>query len=149
MTPTCCSYLLEENKPFLTKQDLPLYAPFDKVAWNTGKRELKDMPVIVWKQSLTAGDGKVTATFGDGKPAAVEKAHGKGKAILLGFLPGQTYLKSGLPVRPVDRGGVDSAFTHFIPTEMLADYRDAFTDDLFLTEMPRPSGAVTRSSRPR
>ena len=136
--PNLLKYILEENKPFLTKQDLPLYVPFDQVQWNTGKRELKDVPVIVWKQALTAGDGKVTATFGDGKPAVIEKAHGKGKAILIGFLPGQAYLKSGLPVRPADRGGVDAAFTHFIPTAMNPDYRAAFTDDLFATPVARP-----------
>lgn len=136
--PNLLKYLLEENKPFLTKQDLPLYAPFDKVTWQTGQRELKDVPVIVWKQSLSAADGKVTATFADGKPAAVEKKHGKGKAILLGFLPGQAYLKSGLPVRPADRGSTDAAFAHFIPTTMNTDYRSALTDDLFVAPVSRP-----------
>ncbi len=136
--PSLLKYLLEENKPFLTKQDLPLYEPFDRVAWNTGKRELKDVPVIVWKQSLTVADGKVAATFGDGKPAVVEKTHGKGKAILIGFLPGQAYLKSGLPVRPVDRGSTDAAFAHFIPTAMNPAYRAAFTDDLHVNPIARP-----------
>lgn len=116
--PNLAKYLIDVNKPFLSKQDLPIYKPFDRVTWNTGKQEIKDLGVIVWKQSITPADGKVIATFSDGSPAAVEKVHGQGRAILLGFLPGQAYLKSGLPVRPADRGSSDDAFTHFIPTEM-------------------------------
>jgi len=72
----------------------------------------------VWKQKLDAGDGQVLGTFKDGSPAVVRKQHGKGQVILFGFLPGQAYLKSGLPIRPADRGSTDDAFTHFLPTEM-------------------------------
>src|SRR5262249_25558517 len=106
-------YLLKENSPFLTKQDLPPYQPIDTVVWGAAK-----VPVIVWKQKLTTADGKVIATFADGSPAGVEKPHGKGKAVLLGFLPGQAYLKSGLQFRPADRGGVNDAASHYLPTTM-------------------------------
>jgi len=102
-------YLLKENTPFLTKQDLPLYEPID---------DMQGIPVIVWKQQLEAADGVVDGKFRDGKPALVRRALGKGETRLWGFLPGQAYLKSGLPPAPVDRGSTDAAFAHRLPTTM-------------------------------
>ena len=106
-------YLLKENTPFLTKQDLPPYEPIDRASWFAGRRAVTDAPVVVWKQPLAVKDAAVLGTFTDGKPAVVRKVHGKGRAVLFGFLPGQAYLKSGLPLRPPDRGSTDAAFAHF------------------------------------
>ena len=125
-------YLIAENKPFLSKQDLPLYVPIDTVSWNAGSDDAtaaKAVPVIVWKQKLAATDGKVIGTFADGGPAVITKSHGKGKTYLFGFLPGQAYLKSALPIRPPDRGAVESAYAHFIPTDMDRSLRARLVDD--------------------
>lgn len=127
-------YLLEENKPFLTKQDLPPYRPIDTVTMG----DTKGVPVIVWKQTLDPSDAKVLGTFADGKPAVIEKTHGKGRAILFGFLPGQAYLKSGLPLLPPDRGSTDAAFAHYLPTEMDVSLRKLYVDDLLPTSIVRP-----------
>lgn len=127
-----------ENKPFFPKQDLPLYEPIDAVRWTAGDKTIKDVPVIVWKQSLQPSDGKVIGSFKDGSPAVIEKAHGKGKAVLFGFLPGQAYLKSGLPIRPADRGSTDGAFTHFLPTDMDKDLRARLVDDFLSKDFVRP-----------
>jgi hypothetical protein len=131
-------YLLVENKPFLTKQDLPCYKPIDTVQWTSGGKDLTKVPVIVWKQTLVPADGKVLGTFSDGKPAVVEKTHGKGRAVLFGFLPGQAYLKSGLPLLPPDRGSTDAAFAHFLPTEMDVNLRQALVDDFLPKDFLRP-----------
>ncbi|MCE9590768.1 MAG: hypothetical protein K8S99_09620 [Planctomycetes bacterium] len=130
-------YLLDGFKPFLSKQDLPLYTPIDTVDW-TGDGSNKKIEVIVWRQRLTAGDGRVLAKFSDGSTAAVETKHGKGRAVLIGFLPGQAYLKSGLPVRPADRGGSDDAFTHFLPTAMDVDLRRLIVDQFLPKDFQRP-----------
>lgn len=122
-------YLLVEDKPFLTKQDLPVYEPIDIV---------NGIPVIAWKQNLTPSTGKVTGTYKDGKPAIIETAHGKGKVVLFGFLPGQAYLKSGLPVRPVDRSGVDSGFDHFLPTAMDVSLRQRIVNDFLPKDFAPP-----------
>ena len=53
----------------------------------------------------------------------------KGRAILFGFLPGQAYLQSGLPVRPVDRGASADSFSHFLPTSMRLHLLPRLTDD--------------------
>ena len=129
-------YLLEDNKPFLTKQDLPVYEPIDTATWGQGTAS--GVPVIVWKQNLEVGDGKVIGTFKDGRPAVIEKLHGQGKVYLFGFLPGQAYLKSGLPVRPVDRGGTDAGFDHFLPTGMDVDLRRRLVDDFLPKDFVRP-----------
>ena len=134
-------YLLEPNKPFLTKQDLPLYEPIDSVSWSLdeatppgvmdyrGPKRIGDVPVIVWKQSLQPSDAAVLGTYRDGSPAVLVKAHGKGKAYLFGFLPGQAYLKSGLPILPPDRGSTNAAFGHYLPTTMDVNLRMRLTDD--------------------
>lgn len=127
-------YLLKENTPFLTKQDLPPYQPIDKVKWS----ELSDIPVVVWRQTLLPADAKVLGTFSDKSPAILEKAHGKGKAYLFGFLPGQAYLKSGLPLLPPDRGSTDAAFAHFLPTEMDKDLRRAIVVDFLPKDFVLP-----------
>ena len=67
-------------------------------------RRIRDVPVIVWRQTLEPADGTVLGWYKDGRPAVVAKSHGKGRAYLFGFLPGQAYLKSGLLNAPPDRG---------------------------------------------
>ena len=135
-------YLLKENVPFLAKHDLPRYEPMDIVNWNLpglpkddkGKANpspshVFNVPVIVWKQPLKVDDATAIGTFKDGSPAVVKKAHGKGRAILFGFLPGQAYLKSTLGVRPVDRGATADSFAHYLPTGMSPHLRARLVDD--------------------
>lgn len=133
-------YLTKENVPFLAKHDLPRYEPIDAVQWNNAglpkepspnpsPNHIFDVPVMVWKQPLTVTDGTVIGKFKDGSPAVVSKAHGKGRAVLFGFLPGQAYVKSGLPARPVDRGAVRDSYAHYLPTSMSPFLRLRLVDD--------------------
>jgi len=135
-------YLTRENVPFLTKHDLPAYEPMDSVNWNLGglpkdekgkanpsPNHVFNVPVMVWKQPLKVTDGTVIGEFSDGSPAVVRKAHGKGRAILFGFLPGQAYLKTTLGVRPVDRGATADSFAHYLPTGMSPHIRARLVDD--------------------
>ncbi len=132
-------YLGEANRPFLTKQDLPLYEPIDYATWTLDEspyiaaKRIRDVPVIVWKQTLEPADGTVLGWYKDGRPAVVAKSHGKGRAYLFGFLPGQAYLKSGLPIAPPDRGATNAANAHYLPTTMDSNIRRRLVDD-FLTE---------------
>ncbi|MEI7435187.1 MAG: hypothetical protein WCL16_00085 [bacterium] len=136
--PKFLDYILIENKPFLSKQDLPRYKPFATATLGEGERKLENIGVIAWKQDLTTGDGKLLGKFSDGKPAMVEKTHGKGKAVLFAFLPGQEYLRKALPLQPTDRGSCDSSFTHFIPTAMDPALRRALVDDFLPADFVRP-----------
>ncbi len=121
----------------LAKQDLPLYKPLDTVEHYTNK-----IPVLVWKQSLIAGDGKVVGTYSNGSPAIVEKSHGKGKAVLFGFFPGMAYERSGLPILPADRGGTDAGFNHFLPTQMDAHLRSLITTNFLPKGFTNPVKCV-------
>ena len=135
-------YLGKENVPFLAKQDLPVYEPMGYASWGLPERGeggwADRVPVIVWRQALEPRGGEVLGRFEDGTPAVVRRRQGKGAAYLFGFLPGQAYLKSGLPLRPVDRGATDAAFTHFLPTGMDRQLRSRLTEDFLPGDFQRP-----------
>ncbi len=134
-------YLTKENVPFLTKHDLPRYEPMDAVQWsirglpkvdpdlNPAPEHIFNVPVIAWKQPLTVTDGVMIGKFKNGDAAVVAKRHGSGRAILFGFLPGQAYLQSGTPIRPVDRGASPESFAHYLPTSMRLPLLARLTDD--------------------
>ena len=122
----------------LPKQDLPTARPIDTAQWGRGMAAVAGVEVIAWKQPLAVTDGKVIGTFSDGSPAVVEKPHGKGRAVLFGFLPGVAYMKSGLPVRPLDRGATDASYSHFPPTDMNARLRAALADAFLPPDYQRP-----------
>jgi hypothetical protein len=145
-------YLLKDNVPFLSKHDLPQYEPMDAVEWclrglpkepspNPDPSHIFNVPVIAWKQPLKVTDGVLLGKFKDGSAAVVGKKHGDGRAILFGFLPGQAYLKSGLPVRPVDRGANADSFAHYLPTGMSLTILARLTDD-FLGRSARDAKPV-------
>jgi hypothetical protein len=146
-------HLLQANVPFLSKQDLPGYEPIDRVNWNLAglpkvmpdpnpsPSHVFNVPVIAWKQPLTLGDGKLIGVFADGSPAVVSRAHGKGRAVLFGFLPGQAYLKSAFAIRPVDRSANAEGFNHYLPTAMSQHLRARLVDDFL-------AGAAGREARP-
>ena len=118
----------------LAKQDLPPARPVDRVKWGT----LRRVEVVAWKQTLALAGGKALGRFTDGRPAVVARRHGKGKALLFGFLPGLAWLKSGLPLRPVDRGARNVDYSHFLPTAMDRRLRRALVDDLLPEGYARP-----------
>ena len=124
----------------LAKQDLPPARPVDRVKWGT----LRRVAAIAWQQRLALAGGQPLGRFTDGSPAVVEKRHGKGRAVLFGFLPALAWLRGGLPLRPPDRGSRDSAYSHFLPTAMDAALRRRLVDDFLPEGFARP---VTCSER--
>jgi len=150
------NHLLKENVPFLVKHDLPRYEPMDAVQWNwfglpkdpktvPTPNHVFNVPVMIWKQPLTVTDGTVIGKFKDDSPAVVVKQHGKGKSVLFGFLPGEAYVKSGLPVRAVDRGASPDSFAHFFPTGMNAHLRSRLVDDFLGRSATAAKPVITNS----
>jgi len=80
------------------------------------------------------GGAEVLGTFADGSPAIVRNYYGAGQAILVGTLPGIAYLKSGIPVQPMDRDG----FTHFLPTKFSPEIRALIGLPLQLAGVMKP-----------
>src|SRR5262249_24218529 len=69
------------------------------------------------KSRFAAAKGvNVLSRFKDSSPAWTWREVGKGGAMYCGFLPGLTYFKPAIPLRPVDRGASDDTMAHFIPT---------------------------------
>lgn len=137
--PGLSAVLQRPDTTFLSKQDLPRYEPFDQVTWHYDQQKPAiETGVMIWRQELSVDDATILGTYKDGSPAVVSKDHGAGRAVLFGFLPGQAYLQSGLPLRPVDRGATDEAFTHYLPTSMDVTLRHALVDAFLPDHFERP-----------
>ncbi|MDB5353663.1 MAG: Beta-galactosidase trimerization domain protein [Phycisphaerales bacterium] len=103
----------------MEKQDLPFANVVDTVKW-TGSAGESRIPVIgVRSRFALIASGKehatITGTFADGSPALTVRRVGSGSATYCGFLPGLSYFKPAIPLRPVDRGTTDDAMCHFFP----------------------------------
>ena len=97
----------------LEKQDLPFTPEMDRVTWKAA-----ELPAINVRSCVTAAAGTaIEGTFRDGSPAVLRRKAGGGDAVYVGFLPGLTYFKPAIPLRPVDRGTSDDSMAHFIPTQ--------------------------------
>ncbi len=104
----------------LEKQDLPFAKSIDQVTWKAATGEMQ-LPVINVRSRFDVAAGAAAPTvegrFSDSAPAVTVRTVGKGQAIYCGFLPGLSYFKPAMPMRPVDRGTTDDSMAHFIPTE--------------------------------
>ena len=76
--------------------------PVDTIAY-----ESFSMPVLGYRQGFAVDGGSVTGTFNAGNPAVVLNSFGKGKALIMGFLPGIAYHYGAYPLLPYGRGGED------------------------------------------
>jgi hypothetical protein len=100
------------------KQDLPFAKQIEEVRIGGGKSgKMKTIPAFgVVSRVETAKDVVVDGKFKDDTPALTHRPVGKGIATYCGFLPGLSYFKPAIPLRPVDRGSTDDAMAHFLPT---------------------------------
>lgn len=94
------------------KQDLPFAEPIAKVASWQGT-----FPVFGAIARLAQAVGTRAGAFGDGGPAVLERVSGRGRVFYCAFLPGLSYFKPAIPLRPVDRGTTDDAMAHFLPVD--------------------------------
>ncbi len=110
------TYAVNVNDNRLEKQEQALRAklellhalPMDTIAWAG-----RELPVLGYKQGLAPETGGVVATFDGGGAAIVTNAFGKGRALIMGFLPGIAYHYQAYPLRPYGRGGEDlSVYLH-------------------------------------
>ena len=108
--------LEEQDKMKFIKEDMPFTAPMDTVTWQTLAGEVRT-PVIAARSRIELRGADVRGTFSDGSPAITVKRTGGGLAFYCAFLPGLSYFKPAMPLRPMDRGATDDAMSHFIPTE--------------------------------
>jgi len=117
------------------KEDLPFAKPIGTVTWKTPTM-LMDLntagarmgatsigpitakfPVFGSISRITAPTAVYLATFSDGSPAIMARSEGKGRIIYCAFLPGLSYFKPAIPLRPADRGATDDSMANFIPSQ--------------------------------
>jgi len=103
------------------KEDLPFAKPVGTVLWrygvnlsgNTGKA----FPAFGSFARITpVRDASVLADIA-GSPTVISRVVGKGKVLYCAFLPGLSYFKPAIPLRPADRGSTDASMANFIPTQ--------------------------------
>lgn len=102
------------------KQDLQFLSPVDAVTASLAPmRKEAQMPVISVRSRIQLKGAQVKGTFADGSPAITfyQKPGFSGAAYYTAFLPGLTYFKPAIPLRPWDRGSSEKSMTHFLPTE--------------------------------
>lgn len=109
--------------------------PLDVAVFNNIKGKDISIEIFGYKQTFLLDTGKILAKYQDGEPACVFNTYGKGKAIIMGFLPGASYFKSAIPLKPYGRGGVDE-LSGFIPTSFKKDIPDIF--DYLLSGNKKP-----------
>jgi len=86
------------------KLELMRAPPMDTLTLASGAGS---MPVVGWRQTLKVSTGKAVASFGGGAVGAALNACGKGKALIIGALPGHASLVGSFPMLPFGRGGED------------------------------------------
>lgn len=107
----------------------------DKVSFKMpGGKEIT-FDIYGYRQSFQPDTGKVIARYQNGEVACVENNFGKGKSIIMGFLPGPTYFKPAIPLKPYGRGGIDE-LSQFVPTVFKKDVPDIF--GYLLSDINRP-----------
>ncbi|MGC8805207.1 MAG: hypothetical protein ACP5QD_04660, partial [Candidatus Ratteibacteria bacterium] len=97
------------------KQDLPFAKPAGEIVEVDGKRV--SIPVFGAIAKIQPNNVSIKGKFSDGSPAVIEVKRGKGRIIYCAFLPGLSYFKPAIPLKPVDRGSTDDAMAHFIPVD--------------------------------
>lgn len=83
--------------------------PLDYITLDGGS----NLPVFGYRQSFIPSTGKVSGRFNDGAVAAVSNNYGKGRAVIIGALPGCAYLWKAFPNKPFGRGGADLSMDIF------------------------------------
>jgi len=99
--------------PLRAKMELLFEKPIDKVQVVPGVFDALASQEIF----ETAPGAEVLARYAKGNgPALVKLTSGKGVGYYTGTLPGQAFLKKGMPVKPAGKGGDVNNFSHFQST---------------------------------
>ena len=99
------------------KEALPFEEPLETVTWQ-GPTGPGTMLVIGALSRIEARSAEVQGTFSDGSPAVTVKRTGEGSATYCAFLPGLSYFKPAMELRPKERGtSRDDSMGHYVPTE--------------------------------
>ncbi|MCX7706085.1 MAG: beta-galactosidase trimerization domain-containing protein [bacterium] len=109
--------------------------PLDKIVFSDAVGKKVSFEIYGYKQNFIPENGTVIARYQDGEPACILNKYGKGKAVIMGFLPGASYFKPAIPLKPYGRGGIDE-LSQFVPTSFKDDLPSVFR--YLLSDIKRP-----------
>jgi len=104
------------------KQDLPFAPAVEQVTW-LQDNAMHKAPVFGAITRIApivpdpAGFTQVFGTFADKSPAVVKRIYGNGSTLYCAFLPGLSYFKPAIPLRPLDVNSRDDAMCQLLPTD--------------------------------
>jgi len=111
---------LEKKQHFMRpKLDLLYAEPVDTIRF---VEDIPSMDIYAYRQSFQVKNGKAVGFYRNGETAAVLNRYGKGKSLIIGKLPGISYLKGSFPLLPYGRGG-ENELSNYIPTKFNDDVR--------------------------
>lgn len=108
--------------------------PLDKVVFSFDTLKIS-FDVYGYRQIFQPESGTVIARYQNGEPACVFNKYGKGKAIIMGFLPGSSYFKPSIPLKPFGRAGMNE-LSGFVPTYFKKDVPNVIF--YMLSDIKRP-----------
>ncbi|MCM8822422.1 MAG: beta-galactosidase trimerization domain-containing protein, partial [Candidatus Omnitrophica bacterium] len=122
--------LIKREKSLRPKLELLYALPLDEIEMESNGKKMS-MQVYGYRQSFEIDGGRVIARFLNGEPAIVSNRYGKGEAIIIGALPGISYLKGAYPIKPFGRGGEDlSVYNYPNYNEQVREFIRAVIGDL-------------------
>jgi hypothetical protein len=109
--------------------------PLDTVIFENINGKRISFEIFGYRQNFDVKEGKVIARYKNGEIACVENNYGNGKAIIMGFLPGASYVRPAIPLKPYGRGGIDE-LSNFIPVDFSKEVAGIFK--YFLSDIKSP-----------
>lgn len=133
-----------ESRIEFEKQDLPFAKPISEITEIEG--EQLSIPVYGVICKIRNVSAKTVGKFADGSPAIIMRQYGKGKIVYCAFLPGLSYFRTAIPLKPVDRGSTDDAMSHFLPVDFEKNIgfliRSAFSKEPMVTALDKNNNSL-------
>ena len=135
--------LVKQEQSLRAKVDLIHAHPMDQIALASNAPAAR-LPVLGYRQGFAVEGGTAQGTFQNGEAAVVMNSYGKGRALIMGFLPGIGNLYQAFPKIPYGRGGED------LSLYLYPDCKPAVRDGLaYLMRQVWPAmGATVTCSNP-
>jgi hypothetical protein len=106
------------------KLELVHSEPIDTITFSNAGLNGMSLEVYAYRQQFTPKSAEIWGVYGNGKPAVLCNAYGKGRAVIVGALPGLAYVKHAIPQKPYGRSKISNdELSSFIPVNYLEDVR--------------------------